>query len=293
MAIGFFFFARTYAFGTFLRQKLRHSTLYAAYSLLRSSLFPRTVLKRVSPVCLIFSGSDGIVLHNMMDTLGWNLKKLGLKENETILYLHLLREGSLGALAIANQLNIPRPTVYTIIETLRKKGLVMETNQGKHRCFQAEPPDKLLEILRHEKRVMEEKERELLRIIAELRAFPTSGSVRVLVLPSDLSLVQELFQEEGDAGLWYVCEKKSKGRIGDLVLMLKEYAQKKFGREFNYHEILLLSEKETHSSARPAKRTSEHALLFSDGVAAFLSPDEGFLIKNKHVAEILRRICSR
>ena len=35
-----FHICRTYAFGTFLRQTLRYSTLYVTYSLLRSSCFP-------------------------------------------------------------------------------------------------------------------------------------------------------------------------------------------------------------------------------------------------------------
>ena len=105
-----------------------------------------------------------------METLSFELRKLGLTEKEVRVYLAALEFGYATAQKIAQELNISRPTIYEIIKGLKTKGLMSEFKEAKRTYFTGESPDKLLRILHIQKREIEEKERELLRIIAALRA---------------------------------------------------------------------------------------------------------------------------
>lgn len=105
-----------------------------------------------------------------MEILPLELRKLGLTEKEVQVYLAGLELGPSSILKIAQKAKIVRTTTYEIIKSLEKKKLFTESKRGKKRYFVAQSPDYLLGILRIQKRELEEKERELIRIIASLRA---------------------------------------------------------------------------------------------------------------------------
>lgn len=103
-----------------------------------------------------------------MDIFSLELRKLGLKEKEVDVYLSGLELGATTILEIAKKAKTARPTTYEILEILKGKGLFVETKQEKKRYFIAQSPEKILGILRLQKRELEEKEREFIRIIAAL-----------------------------------------------------------------------------------------------------------------------------
>ncbi len=98
------------------------------------------------------------------------LRKLGLTEKEARVYLAGLELGPSSVQEIAKIAKIARPTTYEIIKNLEKKGLLAETKQKKKRFFVAQSPERILGLLRIQKREIEEKEREFIRIIAALEA---------------------------------------------------------------------------------------------------------------------------
>lgn len=98
------------------------------------------------------------------------LRKLGLKEKEVQVYLAGLELGPSSVQKIAKKARITRPTTYEIIKDLEEKGLFAETKQKKKRVFVAQSPERILGILRIQKREIEEKEREFIRIIAALES---------------------------------------------------------------------------------------------------------------------------
>lgn len=104
-----------------------------------------------------------------METLPFELQKLGLKRKEAGVYLAILSLKYSPAQKIAKEARISRPTVYEVLENLKKMGLISEQKEKGKRYFFAESPDKLLGSIKTQKKELEEKERELLRIIAELR----------------------------------------------------------------------------------------------------------------------------
>lgn len=107
--------------------------------------------------------------------LNLELRKLGLKEKEVSVYLAALELGFDSVRNIAKKTSLSRPTVYEIIKSLMAKGLMREIKhqgavQGQRSYFAAESPDALLGLLRTQKREVEEREREFVRIISALRA---------------------------------------------------------------------------------------------------------------------------
>ena len=98
------------------------------------------------------------------------LRKLGLTEKEVRIYLAGLELGPVSVQDIAKVAQIARPTTYEIIKKLEERGLFAEGKQKKKRLFVAQSPKRILGILRNQRREIEEKEREFIRIIAVLEA---------------------------------------------------------------------------------------------------------------------------
>lgn len=103
-----------------------------------------------------------------METIPLELRKLGLKENEVKVYLTGLELGPASVQTIALKAGLARPTTYGILKELLQKGLFIETTQGKKRYATAQSPEKILGILRLQKRELEEREREFMRIVASM-----------------------------------------------------------------------------------------------------------------------------
>lgn len=110
-----------------------------------------------------------------MDILSLELRKLGLKEKEVAIYLAGLELGPSAVQNIAQKAKVTRPTTYEIIKILETKGLFTEIINNKKRVFLAQSPEKILAILRQQKRELEEKEREFIRIIATLESKYAGG----------------------------------------------------------------------------------------------------------------------
>ena len=98
------------------------------------------------------------------------LRKLGLREKEVQVYLAGLELGPSPVQKISALSKITRPTTYGIIKKLKEKGLFAEEKQKGKRVFIAQSPERILGLLRIQKREIEEKEREFIRIIAVLEA---------------------------------------------------------------------------------------------------------------------------
>ena len=80
------------------------------------------------------------------------LKDLGLSENEAKVYLSVLSLGSSTILKIARNADMKRTTIYSVIESLRQKGLILVEMQGIKQLFVAENPENLISILENRKR---------------------------------------------------------------------------------------------------------------------------------------------
>ncbi len=89
------------------------------------------------------------------------LEKIGLEKDEILVYITLLKSGSITATKIASETNIYRTNVYRLLDSLISKGFVGYVLKNNVKYFSAESPNKLIE---DQKR----KEEELKKIIPEL-----------------------------------------------------------------------------------------------------------------------------
>ena len=75
------------------------------------------------------------------------LQTIGITENESLAYVSLLPLGSTSVLKLARASGIKRTSLYSILESLKDKGLVSEQEKGLKRLFLAENPEKIESIL--------------------------------------------------------------------------------------------------------------------------------------------------
>jgi len=121
------------------------------------------------------------------------LRKLGLTEKEVKVYLAGLELGPSSVQNIAKIAELARPTAYEIIKKLEKKRLFVEAKQKGKKVFIAQSPETILGILRTQKREIEEKEREFIRIIAALEArYSKEEGIRVFKGKEGLKGLEEI-----------------------------------------------------------------------------------------------------
>ena len=76
-----------------------------------------------------------------MDRTVKQLMQLGLSKKEAQVYIALLEIGRATAYKVAKQAGLKRPTVYLLLEELRKKGLVSKVPHAKNQIFIAKNPE--------------------------------------------------------------------------------------------------------------------------------------------------------
>jgi sugar-specific transcriptional regulator TrmB len=199
------------------------------------------------------------------------LRKLGLTEKEVKIYLAGLELGPGPVQKIALATKITRPTVYEIIKKLEEKGLFAETKQKTKRFFVAQSPERILNILRTQKREIEEKEREFIRIISSLEEkYSKQEGVRSYKGKEGLESLEEIFSFSPTSNITIVSNTKSlkfkkafqkiKKRLGEIKL--REIKKNLDGTMIIFDKIIFL----------PSKK------------------QEGFLIENKLVINLIKSI---
>lgn len=130
------------------------------------------------------------------------LQDLGLSDKEAAIYLALLQFENVSVLDLANKTKIKRPTVYVILESLSKKGLVSETNIGKKTHYYAEPPERLETYVERRKLALEESEKKLKDIIPQIKSISRQSGEKPVVKYFDgvegiVGATEEMFKTGG------------------------------------------------------------------------------------------------
>ncbi|MBU3964846.1 helix-turn-helix domain-containing protein [Patescibacteria group bacterium] len=103
------------------------------------------------------------------------LKELGLTDKETDLYLAGLKLGPATAQKLAEVSEVKRPTVYFIIDRLKKLGLANQSYLGKKRLFEMAQPEKLAKFITEEKEKLKKKEQGINKIISSLKVMASKS----------------------------------------------------------------------------------------------------------------------
>lgn len=105
-----------------------------------------------------------------MDKFRKFLKEIGLTEEELQVYLYLLQNDKNTILSIARVTDIPRTTVYLIVDSLIKQGLISEKNIDQKKYLVSETPEIILKKLQEKKNVLTEAVYEIRDALPELMA---------------------------------------------------------------------------------------------------------------------------
>lgn len=106
----------------------------------------------------------------IMDYLSRELTGLGFSDKEAAIYLAALQLGLSTVQEIARKAKVNRATAYLLLDALIKKGLVSIFIEDGRRRFAAEPPDRLVSLIRLQKHELEEREKELTAALPKLLA---------------------------------------------------------------------------------------------------------------------------
>lgn len=109
------------------------------------------------------------------------LQEIGLTDKESLVYLALLQVDNSSVVDIAKKTDIKRTTVYVVIDTLAKKGLVSETTVNGKTQYQAESPESLQTYIERQKLVLDERGRRLNEIIPQIKSIQRESGERPVV----------------------------------------------------------------------------------------------------------------
>jgi predicted transcriptional regulator len=137
------------------------------------------------------------------------LQDLGLNEKEAVVYLALLSVDNSSVLSLATKTAIKRPTVYIVLESLAKKGLVSETTVGKKTHYQAEPPERLETFVEQRKLILDEQAKRLKDVIPQIKSVQRESGERPIVKFFEgrqgiASANEEFFLEQKPGGVSYM-----------------------------------------------------------------------------------------
>ena len=136
------------------------------------------------------------------------IKKLGLSDKETSVYLAALELGAAPVQPIAKKAKVARATTYLVLEALMQRGLVNRHKEGKKTLFQAEPPQKLIDFIATEEQVLHQRRADLEQVIPRLQALMHTLDDKPTVEYFDgvdgLRTIRQLMLRASDYGdVWY------------------------------------------------------------------------------------------
>ncbi|MBI2047772.1 MAG: hypothetical protein HYT27_01400 [Parcubacteria group bacterium] len=228
------------------------------------------------------------------------LQSLGLSEKEAAIYVALVEIGEGGPGRIAIKSKVKRPTVYLLLEELRKKGLVSKIPYPNKQIFSAKDPREL--IAENEARLMAAK-----LIIPQLMALTNAMYKPRIMFYEDMEGVREL--------LWYGLEKmKGKELVGfyghaaHIPKKLLELALE-YNEHFKTLDVKLRGIVPEHPSNEQFRKVdaeynrtvkivpleaydAEMSIDIGDTFVKILSFEhvQGVIIENKHIAQVMKQV---
>lgn len=200
------------------------------------------------------------------------LRKLGLTEKEVRVYLAGLELGPSSVQKIAEIAKITRPTAYEIIRKLKEKGLFAETSQNKKRHFSAQSPEKILRILRVQKKEIEERERELIRVISALEAKYSRGKdeIKIFKEKEGLKALEEILSFTSTPEIFIL---NPKGIKAKKIILQK--IEKRLGK---------INSKEVNTDIKGT------LIIFDKAIFLPSQKKEGYLIQNQAIVGLLKSL---
>jgi sugar-specific transcriptional regulator TrmB len=141
------------------------------------------------------------------------LQDIGLNEKEATIYTSLLQVDHVSVLDLSKKTKVNRSTVYVVLESLAKKGLVSEIQIDKKVHYQAEPPERLETFVERQKVLLDEQSKRLKDIIPQLKTVQRETGEKPVVKYFEgregiISANEELFSGEATEAVTYLIYSK-------------------------------------------------------------------------------------
>lgn len=229
------------------------------------------------------------------------LQNLGLAETTTRVYAELLKLGKATARQLAENLSLPRPSVYDHLKILIKSGLAVEFEENNKKIFRADDPKQILALAQskiEELKISEKEIRELLPKISEqkeaaeprIKFYPgADGFRRVLndiLWHENIEVLamwpfREMTEVVGDEylKLW------TKRRVSHGIKIRSIWPHEKFVR----HSVSNIPLEETRIAPK-GMEWAMGSLIYADKVSFISSRAEsfGFIVTSTDFAELER-----
>src|SRR3989338_8474702 len=121
------------------------------------------------------------------------LKELGILPSANRVYKQLLEYGPSPARRLAENLGIPRPSVYDSLKQLIQKGLVIERGEGSKKIFQADDPKNLPRLIRSKIEELEQDEKEITQLVPSFIKQEKSSEPQIKFYPGVDGVKQILY----------------------------------------------------------------------------------------------------
>ncbi|MFA5022641.1 MAG: helix-turn-helix domain-containing protein [Patescibacteria group bacterium] len=109
------------------------------------------------------------------------LKKIGLSDKESKIYISCLKLGPSPVRKIAQESGINRGTAYDILKSLIDLGLISYYHQAKHQYFIAEDPAKLTDVIDQKQAQLEKMRGDLGEVIPQLKSIYDNAGNKPIV----------------------------------------------------------------------------------------------------------------
>ena len=153
-----------------------------------------------------------------------SLKEFGLEENEALVYFASLSLGITTILKLSNQSGVNRTTVYEVVESLGRKGLIKKEIKGIKTLFSPEHPQRLENSL-------EAKRASLSKLLPELEGKfhlkSTGSSIKYYEgLAAIKNLYADMFDELKSQDFYYAVSNNAEWEALDDSYFLKNHVEK-------------------------------------------------------------------
>ena len=137
------------------------------------------------------------------------LQDIGFSDKEAKVYLTLLQVDNSSVLDLAKKTKIKRPTVYVVLESLLKKGLVSESVSGKKIHYHAESPERLTTYVERQKIALDDQIRQLKDVIPQIKSIQRESGEKPTVQYFEgkegiYSMSESLYEDEKENTIAYM-----------------------------------------------------------------------------------------
>ena len=229
------------------------------------------------------------------------LERIGLTEGEIQVYEALLELGLSSTGKITKKANIASSKVYEVLQRLQKKGLASYIIKNGVRCYDATPPERLIDFLEEKKDNIEESQEEIRKILPKLkekRQKPEEINKTIVYtgLEGAKIVLNEILESGKEGHPSYGFGTNEDPYVKYLPHMLKRFIKE--AKKYNFKIFLLYGKgfKSPNTLAKIRYLSEEYifpvrTMIYGDKVAIvdFSKPVTTIIIEKKEIADAYKK----